>query len=735
MKLLLKSLLVIVGLLLIALVALAVLFDPDVFKPRIQSLAREQGIVLDIEGDISWQLWPALGIEINRVSAATTEAPEEPIAQLEQASLRVAIQPLLRGEVVIHHVAVDGAVIELSVDPQGRGNWEPLLSNADVEEPSAPEEQLSAVDKEPAPDAQTPANDEPTNLQLAVERINLSDSAIHYVSHQQTADDQIETPGQIENPEEAANPQRLSLQNLQVDIEHFNLQGEIFTLAMQWQFTAPAPAGSEGLTVDGSLTSVAQLAPNMSEFQVGEAKLKLAVAGDEQSMPLELRFDFAVRDLQSEPHYSGELNLAPFSPKELMTALGQAPLRTREAQALTSLAVTASISGDSNSVALNPLTILLDETRLKGQFSVTDFTAGAFELLLEGDGINVDHYLAPAAEAPAEASAKVPTSSGDEPLIPLDALKPLQAKVSVDFKELTIANMPLTQFRLRLNAKDAVIRLERFSADLYGGTIVTSGSLNARTDTAVIEFESGIQGLQLEPLMRDQQPKSKLGLAGALNAAAEGTTHGLTLNELLQAANGEANFAGDDIRISPLNIEQQFCRIVDLVNQVDAPDKSWPEFTPMKQLSGQINLVEGQVTIEEFAAGVEHLVVGAKGELNLFSAGYDITLPLTLTKSSTSETGCRVQSDFWLNRSLSLLRCQGSLSTLDPAADCGADKKGLKTLTKDFAAYKLQQKYGEEIEAAEQKLDKKKAELRDQLEEELGEEGQKLEDRLKAIFR
>jgi len=718
-KLLLKSLFVIVGLILIALVALALLFDPDAFKPRIESLAREQGIVLNIDGDISWQLWPALGIEINQVRAATTETPGEPIAQLEQASLRLAIQPLLRGEVVIHHVAVDGAVIELSVDAQGRGNWEPLLSDA---EPSASGKEPSAADKEPASDTQKSAKGEPTNLQLAVERISLSDSAIHYVSHQQTA----------ESPEEASDPQRLSLQNLQVDIEHFNLQGEIFSLAMQWQFKAPAMAGSEGLTVNGSLTSAAQLAPNMSEFQLGEGRLHLAVAGDEQSAPLELQFDFAVRGLQGEPQYSGEVALTPFNPKQLMTALGQVPLRTRETQALTSLAVTASISGDSNSVALNPLTILLDKTRLEGQFSVTDFTAGAFELLLKGDKINVDRYLAPAEEAPTEA----PAASGDEPLIPLDALKPLQARVSVDFEELAIANMPLTQLRLRLNAKDAVITLERFSADLYGGTVVASGSLNARTDTAVIEFESGVQGLQLEPLMRDQQPESKLGLAGALNAAAEGTTHGLTLNELLQAANGEANFAGDDIRISPLNIEQQFCRIVDLVNQVDSPDKSWPEFTQMKQLSGQINLVEGQVTIEEFAASVEHLAVGAQGELNLFSGGYDITLPLTLTESSTSETGCRVQSDFWLNRSLSLLRCQGSLSTLDPAADCGADKEGLKTLTKDFAAYKVQQKYGEEIEAAEQELDEKKAELREKLEEELGgEEGQKLEDRLKSIFR
>ena len=733
MKRVFKSLAVIVGLLLglllIAVLALVLLFDPDMFKPRIEALAREHQIVLDINGDMSWQLWPALGIEINDLRAATMEAPQEPIAQLGQASLLLAIKPLLHGEVVIHHLLIDGAVINLTVDAEGKGNWEPLLSDAQVDTAATTTPPTTAPST--PKDSALETDGEKTQLQLAVERISLRNSALHYVSYQTMP----EAAGSADMAA-TGDPQRLSLQDLQLEIEQFNLQGKAFTLAMQWRITANAGllGTTDSVIIDGDLSSVAQLPVDMNALDIRDGRLTLAVKDNNHGSQLSLQYDLALKGLQEKPHYTGRLVLAPLNPKQWLAALGQTAPQTARDDALTSLALTATLSGDSNSLALKPFTAILDDTHFEGEFSITDLTRSAVELMLKGDNINVDHYLAPAEaeEVPAEA----PAASGDDILIPLDTLKPLAADISVDFEQLTIAAMPLKQLRLRLEADDGLITLERFSADLYEGTLVASGSLNARTDTAVIEFESGVQGVQLEPLMRDQQLDQSIGLTGAINAAAEGTTRGLTLNQLIQAANGEANFAGAEVRISPLNVEQQFCQIVNLVNKTDTAEKSWPEYTEMDQLSGQINLVEGKVTIEQFAAGVEHLAVSAEGEINLFSGGFDITLPLTLTESSTSETGCRVQSDFWLDRNLSLLRCRGSLKTLNPTSDCRQDSEGLKSLTKDFAAYKLQQQYGEEIEAAEKQLDEKKEELRDKLQEELGgEEGKKLEDRLKGLFR
>jgi AsmA protein len=82
------------------------------------------------------------------------------------------------------------------------------------------------------------------------------------------------------------------------------------------------------------------------------------------------------------------------------------------------------------------------------------------------------------------------------------------------------------------------------------------------------------------------------------------------------------------------------------------------------------------------------------------------------------------------------LRCKGSLATLNPVNDCRPDSKGLTSLTKDFAEFKLREKHGDKIDAAEKKLDDKKDELRKKLDEKVGieTEGKKPRDLLKGLI-
>ncbi len=722
----------IVVVLCVALLALVLLLDPDTFKPRIEAMAREQGVALHIDSDMSWQFWPALGIEINDVRAAALEQPTEPIARLGHASLLVALKPLLQRQLRIHHIIVDGAVIELIVDEQGHGNWEPLLqeqaqeAEPDAAEPPAP----------PAPTGSTAQSDKSsdTPLQLAVDRISLTNSALHFTSHAAPADPTASPAA----ADAATEPQDFYLTITQLELEQFNLQGQPFDLTLAGEVAVDdARVSAEPVTIAVHMGSRITLGKNMQKVDLSQGELTLAIAGSNDSnSTAQLNFNLAVTDLQQQPQYAGELILAPLNLKKMLASLGQAAPETSEAYALTELALTANLQGSDTQLTLDPFTITLDKTQLTGRFALTDFASGAVELKLDGDSINVDHYLPPEADTP----AVQPVSTGDEILIPLDTIRPLNLDVAVNFDQLTVAKLPFKQVQLEVSAADALVRLERVSADLYDGTLVTTGSLNARTDTAVIEVVSGAQALHLAPLMRDQQLDEKIQLTGAINATLEGTTHGLTLNQLLQAANGEAHFAGDQIRLAPLNIEEKFCQIVNLANGNEDAPKDWPDYSEVEQVAGRINLVEGVATIEQLTAAVSHLGVGAEGAINFFTGDYDVTLPLQLMEKSTSAEGCQVQSNYWLNRSLKLLRCRGSLDALDPVRDCRPDSKGVASLVKDFATYKFKQENADKIDAAEQKLDAKKTEvkdkLRDKLEEEFGgEEAKKLEDRLKGLLR
>ncbi|PKL99685.1 MAG: AsmA family protein, partial [Gammaproteobacteria bacterium HGW-Gammaproteobacteria-7] len=120
--------LVFLGLLLILVAAgfaLTHLFDPNDYKDEIRDLARSKaGLELDIKGDIGWSLFPWLGLELTEATLASTSTPDQPFADLRLLGLSVRVLPLLRREVQMSDIRIDGLNLNLQRDEKGRSNWE-----------------------------------------------------------------------------------------------------------------------------------------------------------------------------------------------------------------------------------------------------------------------------------------------------------------------------------------------------------------------------------------------------------------------------------------------------------------------------------------------------------------------------------------------------------------------------------------------------------------------------------
>ena len=146
--------LVLLGLLLIIVAlgfALTHLFDPNDYKDEIRQIARDKAhIELTLNGDIGWSLFPWLGLELHEASVATLTTPTQPFADLQMLGLSVRVLPLLRREVQMSDVRVEGLNLRLNRDKQGHGNWEDIGKNV----PDAAE-----IASAPAP-AQAPAEPE-----------------------------------------------------------------------------------------------------------------------------------------------------------------------------------------------------------------------------------------------------------------------------------------------------------------------------------------------------------------------------------------------------------------------------------------------------------------------------------------------------------------------------------------------------------------------------------------------
>ena len=692
MKLLGKSLIAVIGLLLILVLAFVFLVDANRFKPRIEALAKDQGVALQINGDLGWNFWPSLGVAVNDVRIAALDTPAQSIAEVKQASLLLALMPLFSGEFQVDHILIDGAEVSVNVDANGKGNWESLgKSNASA----------------PASPTAPASSDSDNNLKLDIEKISLSNSQVNYVNEQ--------------------SGQRIALRDINLSMNDANTRAAPFPFAASFVMEQ-TQAGGTPLALQMEINNTLSVDAAISNIKLDDGKLQLDFIGDKKAA-LALEYALILTDVQKDLAYEGTLKLAETNARKLLAALGT-ELETANASALSKVSFSSSVVGTSNQISLENLQLLLDDTIFSGSLAVTDFSNAAIKLVLDGSEINVDDYLPPPSEAPATAS----TAPAEDVPLPLETLRGLNINAKLALKKMTFNQIALENVALKLNAKNGMIEPD-IRANAYAGAITAKGQLDARGKQAQVQFDADVKGLELEPLLKDMEMHSQFGLQGAIQARALGSTQGASVNQLFKGLNSNATFSGAQVRLSPINLEQQFCKLVNLVNQTQDPTQVWEAYTELSELSGSIKLRDEIITIDTFTAGVEKLQLGSSGKINLATDKYDILLPFKLLKDktdtvtaeqvavTTSAGGCSIGSQYWLERGLALLRCKGSFNAINPISDCRPDKELLADLTKDYAVYKLKEKHGAKYEEKkaelEQKVEKEKNKLFDKLQQSL----------------
>ena len=113
-------------------------FDPNDYKDEITAAARDAtGRELQIQGDLKLSLFPWLGIEIGamELSNAAGFGPE-PFAKIGGAEVKVKLLPLLKKEVEVSTVTLDGLYLLLRRNAAGQNNWDDLAGKQTEETPA-----------------------------------------------------------------------------------------------------------------------------------------------------------------------------------------------------------------------------------------------------------------------------------------------------------------------------------------------------------------------------------------------------------------------------------------------------------------------------------------------------------------------------------------------------------------------------------------------------------------------
>jgi len=344
----------VIGLGIVASVALFIFFDPNDFRQEISDGVKEAtGRDLVIEGDLSLSIFPWLAIEVGRTELGNADGfSEQPFLSFDSARLSVRMLPLiLQQQTTVGKATLDGLIVNLEVATDGSTNWDDF---ADVESSS---------------DAgQVETYGEPTEVDIA--SIRVSDANVSYTDAQTGSTYSMTNlsfgTGEIASDEPI---------DIDAEFDFSVAPGEIGGhLEIRSTITMAEDATQisvEGLNVSGILRGITE---ESTEFNFDSRAIQIDTT--EQRITLG-EMDISVLGLSMsadiEPFsYAGaiqpkaELRVAEFSLKELMRALDIDPPVTADPNALSSVSFNAKAALGENELSLDETTLELDDSTMVG---------------------------------------------------------------------------------------------------------------------------------------------------------------------------------------------------------------------------------------------------------------------------------------------------------------------------------------------------------------------------------
>lgn len=119
----------VVVLLVVALVVLTLVFDPNQYKDTIiQAVKAQTGRDLKIDKRIGWSIFPRLAVETGGLELSNAPGfGKEPFARIDAAGVALQLWPLFTGKVAVDTFYLHGLTLNLAKDAGGRNNWADMV--------------------------------------------------------------------------------------------------------------------------------------------------------------------------------------------------------------------------------------------------------------------------------------------------------------------------------------------------------------------------------------------------------------------------------------------------------------------------------------------------------------------------------------------------------------------------------------------------------------------------------
>jgi AsmA protein len=589
-----------VALVVLAAVAILVLVDPNDHKDRITAAVQKStGRELSLPGELKLSLFPWIAVETGEATLGNPAGfGDEPFLSLQRAKLSVKLLPLLKKQLQVGRIEIDGLDLRLKQNAEGKGNWEEWGSS-DAEAQPAPEGGPAQLDL---------AGIEITGSRFAFEAMVAEAVNIRIGRVAPGVPIPVSLQMQLVSGE-GAKPLPLDTQfKLTLDLAQQRYQLADMSLASRLQPQgAPQELDFRFSTPGADLNLAAQtLAPTSFEAQFGEARLIGQIEGAR---------------LIDAPALKGIFKLSDLSPRVLMQQFGIAPPVTRDEKVLAHFTAQGAWTFGESIARLTDLALTLDESKLTGRFAYDTRDQG-MDFALDLDRIDLDRYQPPPTE---EEEATEPIE------LPVDFIKPLRVKGTFDIGEIKIGGARLTQLSAAVAIADAVARFGPLKASMYGGSYSGDIGLDMRPDVPRLTMDEHMKSIDIAALMKDYADSERLSGKGNLDMVLSAS--GRSGGDLLKTLTGRMGVDLQNGAVEGIDVWYAIAQAQSLIQNRKLATVTNTKRTAFESFRASTDVVNGVATTKDLLIASQLLRVTGAGNANLDTQALDFTVTTTILKA------------------------------------------------------------------------------------------------------
>ena len=581
---------------LLAAVLLPLLFDEQDLKNAISDEVYQQtGRELSIEGALDFSVFPWLALEVGDLSLSNAEGfGEQPLAEIGQARVGVALMPLLRRQISVDEVRLDGLALNLAVDSSGRSNWEDLAAH---EESGAAEDtgpgmfsskRVAGLDIR---NAQVDYRDAQAGAHYRLSGFSLRTGALG---------DGAPVPLELETLlEDVAAGVRAAVEmdaTAAIDLEAEQYAFDDFELALTIESEVdeqPVRVRAPRMELDLAAQTL-----GLDEFTAELANLKARGA-------------LSARGVLDDPSFEGSLAVGEFSPARLLDALRMEAPVTADPEVLQRATITTGFSGSGSRLALSDLVMELDDSRFTGEMSIRDFDRPAVGFTLAVDELNLDRYMAPAAE----------DSGSGEVAMPQEELEGLDVQGQLKVGRLLMGGLEFSDAEVGVAIRDGRLRLNPLTAGFYGGRYRGDIALDGSGAVPELSLDEKIDSITLQRLVADLVDNE--ALSGTALGHVRLTGRGRNSSEVLGSLRGDLALTLDEGALEGINIWHEIRRGMALYKGLPPPEPELDRtvFSRM-QVAGEV--ADGVFTTRTLIGELPFLTLRGNGSIDLGRSEVDL---------------------------------------------------------------------------------------------------------------